>query len=152
MITTMTLAVTLSLWKTGSRRLIICLDFNPILRYISFRKELLMDTVYCVLVRWGTEWDGQSIYYTNSKALFDQILLVNHTYGSEGIGFDSFSKELKENIIAVRKAFKWENPEVELENDEDISLTEAMEWLECCSPSFPVILAGETELTCSWNW
>lgn len=111
-----------------------------------------MDTVYCALVRWGPEWDGQSIYYTNSKAMFDQLYLADHTYGSDKpIYFDTFSDELKAQLRAVRAAFVTQHPDIALDSEDDMSISEAMEWLEC-SPKFPVVLAGEAELTASWNW
>ena len=109
-----------------------------------------MNTVYAVLVRWGPEWDGQSIYYTSSKALFDQ--LDNLDYQGRSLSFDDFSKELKKQVRVVRAAFIQQNPDAELEEEEDTSIIDAMEWLEVISPEFPVIVAGETELTCSWNW
>ena len=108
-----------------------------------------MDTVYSVLARWGTEWDGQSIYYTASKALFDQIEKINYNE----VFFSDFSDELKSQLRIVREAFIKQNPDVELlDREEDMSINEAMEWLEVVTPKFPVIVAGETELTCSWNW
>ena len=41
------------------------------------------------------------------------------------------------------------------ELDEEMTITEAMEWLDCYGETydkFPIIVAGETELNCSWNW
>lgn len=109
-----------------------------------------METVYSALVRWGTEWDGQSIYYTHSKALFDQICKIN--YRGE-VFFSDFSEELKVQLRITREAFIKQNQDVDLlDPEEDMSITEAMEWLEVVTPKFPIIVAGETELTCSWNW
>ena len=109
-----------------------------------------MDTVYIALVRWGPEWDDQSIYHTKSKALFDQIRKAD---SDEDIYFPSFSDELKTELRA-RQAVDY--PELTSEPlDEEMSITEAMEWLDCYGEDynkFPVILGGETELTCSWNW
>ena len=108
-----------------------------------------MQTVYSVLARWGTEWDGQSIYYTHSKALFDQICKVDY----REVYFNDFSDELKSQLRLTREAFTKQHPDVELlDSEEDMSITEAMEWLEVVSPEFPIIVAGQTELTCSWNW
>lgn len=108
-----------------------------------------MDTVYCAFVRWGREWDGQSIYYTHSKALFEQMRKADRR---EGIYFTEFSEELKSQLRATRIAFIAQHPDVELDDEEDMSISDAMEWLEAVTPTFPVILAGETELNCSWNW
>lgn len=105
-----------------------------------------MDTVYAVLARWNSEWDCQSIYYTNSKALFEQIEKT-HTQ----VFFNDFSEELKSQLRATRDAFYKSHPQEPLDDEEDMSISEAMEWLEVV-PKFPVIVAGETELTCSWNW
>lgn len=105
-----------------------------------------MDTVYCALVRWGTEWDGQSIYYTHSKALFEEIKLVDDR--QKDVYFGDFSEELKEEL----RAFIQHNPNLDLEDTKGLSITEAMDWLQVINPKFPVILAGETELNCSWNW
>jgi hypothetical protein len=108
-----------------------------------------MDTVYSALVRWGPEWDGQSIYYTYSKALFEQMKVADRR---EGLNFDSFSEELKAELRAKREAFTEQDPDIAFEEEEDMSINEAMEWLEVICPKFPIILAGETELNCSWNW
>lgn len=108
-----------------------------------------MDTVYVALVRWRPEWDGQSLYYTHSKALFEQMCEDNNkaTY------FNDFSEELKSQLRVTMEAFMKQHPDVGLlDAEEDISITEAMEWLEVVGPKFPVIVAGETELTCHWNW
>ena len=105
-----------------------------------------MDTLYIILVRWGPEWDGQSIYYTYSKALFEYIKsadLYRKTY------FNDFSEELKADIITAKDIFSKEYPQTTLEDNEDIG--SAMEWLEA-QPKFPIIVAGETSLTCRWNW
>lgn len=109
-----------------------------------------MDTVYAILVRWGPEWDGQSIYYTHSEAMFEEMKLIDDR--QKDICFDNFSEELKEQLRAVRDAFTKQHPDVALDDEEEMTISEAMEWLEVVTPSFPVILAGETELTCSWNW
>lgn len=109
-----------------------------------------MDTVYIALVRWRPEWDGQSIYYTSSKAMFDQ--LDNLDYQGQRLSFGDFSEELKEQVRAVRAAFIQQHPDVELEGEEDTSISDAMEWLEVIRPKLPVIVAGETEVTCRWNW
>lgn len=107
-----------------------------------------MQTVYSVLVRWGPEWDGQSIYYTDSKALFEQICNTNHYE----VYFNDFSDELKQQLRITMEAFSKQHPDVELQEEEGMSINEAMEWLEVASPGFPIIVAGETELTCNWNW
>lgn len=105
-----------------------------------------MDTVYIALVRWHSGWDGQSIYLTKSKALFDQM------YAAVDEGhFDEFSEELKSDLRARYEQQKLEYPEQE-PLDEEVSITEAMEWLEYPSYNYPVIVAGQTELTCYWNW
>ena len=108
-----------------------------------------MDTVYIALVRWGLEWDGQSIFYTKSKALFEQMQRADR---HEGVYFPDFNEELKSQLRAVRAAFVTQHPDITLDVEEDMSISEAMEWLEYIGPKFPVIVAGETELTCSWNW
>ena len=107
-----------------------------------------MDTVYAVLVRWGSEWDGQSIYYTQSKALFDTIKNISY----KEVLFNDFSDELKSQLRMTREAFNKQHPDVALDAEEEVSIIEAMEWLQVTSPKFPVIVADETELTCSWNW
>lgn len=104
-----------------------------------------MDTLYSVLARWDHEW--QSIYYTDSKALFEQIERTD----SE-VFFEDFSDELKQQLRTVRAAFELQHSQHPLDPEEDMSIVEAMEWLEVVSPKFPIIVAGETELTCSWNW
>lgn len=107
-----------------------------------------MDTVYSALVRWGPEWDGQSIYYTHSKALFDLMAVTD-----SAVYFPDFSEELKAQLRITREAFLKQCPDAELlDPEEDMSIHEAMEWLEVVAPEFPIIVAGETELTCSWNW
>lgn len=112
-----------------------------------------MDTVYIALVRWGPEWDGQSIYKTKSKALFEQMQKADQGIGTN---FSEFSEELKAELRALHEQQKLELPELTSEQlDEEMCLTEAMEWLDCYGEiynKFPVIVAGETELTCSWNW
>lgn len=110
-----------------------------------------MDTVYIALVRWGPEWDGQSIYRTKSKALFEQLKITDNE-----VYFPAFSEELKSELRARYEQQKIEYPELTSEPlDEEMSISEAMEWLDCYGEDynkFPVILGGETELTCSWNW
>lgn len=115
-----------------------------------------MDTVYIALVRWGPEWDGQSIYRTKSKALFEQISKTTRYNGSY---FPDFSEELKAELRARHAQLAIKYPETICEPlDEEMCITEAMEWLDCYGPEydeydeFPVILGGQTELTCSWNW
>lgn len=110
-----------------------------------------MDTVYIALVRWGPEWDGQSIYRTKSKALFEQLCRTDsETY------FSDFSEELKADLRTRHATQLRELPELTHDPlDEQMSIQEAMEWLDCYGDEyndFPVILGGETELTCSWNW
>jgi hypothetical protein len=111
-----------------------------------------MDTVYIALVRWGPEWDGQSIYRTKSKALFEQI----KSTGYEEPSFQDFNEELKSELRARHTQQLAEYPEVTSEEfNEEMALSEAMEWLDCFEGEynkFPVILGGETELTCIWNW
>ena len=110
-----------------------------------------MKTVYIALVRWGPEWDGQSIYKTESKALFDQLCQTDsETY------FPDFSEELKADLRARYTQQNLEYPELTPDVfNEEMSINEAMEWLDCYGEDynkFPAILGGETELTCSWNW
>lgn len=116
-----------------------------------------MDTVYIALVRYGPEWDSQSIYRTKSKALFEQMRTADLAYGNtESCYFAGFSEELKAELRARYEQQKLELPEFTTEPlDEEMSLSEAMEWLDCYGEDynkFPVVLAGETELTCRWNW
>ena len=107
-----------------------------------------MDTVYIALVRWYIGWDGQSIYKTSSKALFDQM-----DAAEDNVYFPSFSDELKADLQARHAQQVIEYPEDTFEPlDEEMSLTEAMEWLGYTSSKYPVIVAGETELTCHWNF
>ncbi len=112
-----------------------------------------MDTIYIALVRWGPEWDGQSIYRTKSKALFEQIKATE--MGNEPY-FPYFNLELQAELRAKYTEQKLHHPELTSEAlDEEMSLSEAMEWLDCFGEEytkFPVILGGEAELTCSWNW
>lgn len=110
-----------------------------------------MDTVYIALVRYGPEWDGQSIYKTKSKALFDQMVKINHTYSNKLIRFPEFSDELKADLRVRHAEDLAKYPDLEL-LDEDMNIQDAMEWLDGYDVKFPVIVAGETELTCSWNW
>lgn len=113
-----------------------------------------MDTVYIALVRWGHEWDSQSIYRTKSKALFEQMKSIE--YNRTGVYFADFNDELKAELRARHAQQLLEYPELTSELlDEEMSLTEAMEWLDCYGEDYhkcPVIVAGETELTCFWNW
>jgi len=109
-----------------------------------------MDTVYVALVRWGSEWDGQSIYYTHSKALFDQMKQADRHEGY--YAFADFSEELKDQLRTVRAAFVTQHPDITLDDEEDMYISEAMEWLEVVTPKFPITVLGQTKLTCSWNW
>lgn len=113
-----------------------------------------MDTIYIALVRWGPEWDGQSIYRTKSKALFEQMKIADESRNT--MYFSGFSEELKAELRAAHAKQLTEYPELTSEPlDEEMTITEAMEWLDCYGEDynkFPVIVAGETELTCSWNW
>jgi hypothetical protein len=114
-----------------------------------------MDTVYVVLCRWGPEWDGQSLYRTKSKALFDYIDKGDWRWNTVPT-FSDFPEELKADIRARYEAQKLEYPDLTSEVlDEEMDLGEAMEWLDSYGEDylkFPVILAGTSELTCSWNW
>ena len=109
-----------------------------------------MDTVYIALVRWSPEY-GQSIYRTKSKALFEQLKITE-----DAVYFPAFSDELKAELRARHAQQAIEYPELTSEPlDEEMCINEAMEWLDCYGEDynkFPVILGGETELTCSWNW
>lgn len=108
-----------------------------------------MDTVYIALVRWGPEWDGQSIYKTKSKALFDQMC-------DGEVYFSEFSEELKSELRARYAQQVIDYPESASEPlDEEMSIAEAMDWLDCYGLDYnksSFILGGETELTFSGNW
>lgn len=110
-----------------------------------------MDTYYIALVRWGPEWDGQSIYKTKSKALFDQIKKAD-----DEVYFPDFSDELKADLRAKYNEQNEKYPELTPEPlNEEMSLNEAMEWLDCYGEDynkFPILVGGMTELTCHWNW
>jgi hypothetical protein len=110
-----------------------------------------MDTVYILLVRWGTEWDGQSIYRTKSKAWFD---FVNNRY--EDAYFPDFPVEVQNEIRAKYAEQALQYPELTSDDlDEEMGISEAMEWLDSYGEDynkFPVILGGTGELTCQWNW
>ena len=112
-----------------------------------------MDSVYIILARWGTEWDGQSLYRTKSKALFDYINNLGYPQGEPE--FKDFPETLKLELIENRNKQAVEFPEWTPSSLEDITLGEAMEWLDSYGEDynkFPVILLGTTEYTPSWNW
>lgn len=103
-----------------------------------------MDSVYSILGRWGTEWDGQSIVYTKSKALFEQLQKDYY----KNVYFDDFSDELKSDI---REAYDKLDLDYDLDPIEDIDLTNAIEFLEV-SHNYPMVVLDHTEFTPSWNW
>lgn len=111
-----------------------------------------MDKVYLVLHRTGPEWDGQRIYKTKSKALFDFI--DNYDFDRNNVYFYEFSEELKQDVLEAIKIHNEKYPDNAAEFDgEPIEIWDAMEWLELpYSNKEELILAGDTELTCSWNW
>lgn len=116
-----------------------------------------MDTVYIVLVRWSSEWAGQDLYRTKSKALFDYIVEIETSYWSkEEPTFDKFSEELKSDLRNKRDEQAIEYPELTPSTVENITLSEAMEWLDSYGEDynkFPVILGGTAKLTfLHWNY
>lgn len=108
---------------------------------------MLYPTVYSVLVRWGPEWDGQSVFYTESLALFE---ILRDNCGNNKY-FDDFSDKLKAEIKTKYDAFDWA---VDYAPDplEDIDILQAMEWLEHYPMSYPLMVVDHTEFTPSWNW
>jgi hypothetical protein len=112
-----------------------------------------METVYIVLHKHGTEWDGQSLYRTQSKALFEFI----RGYSRCGVCpyFPDFPDALKEDLRVAYEKQKLQYPETDQPFDDEMSIDEAMEWLDSYGleyHKFPVILGGTTELISSWNW
>lgn len=107
-----------------------------------------MDTVYSILVRWGPEWDGQSVVYTQSRALFE---LLQDADAGVNKYFDDFSDELKAEIKAKYNSFDWA---VDYAPDplEEIDITQAIEWLEFYTNTYPLVVLGHIEFNTSWNW
>lgn len=108
---------------------------------------MFMDTVYSVLVRWGPEWDGQSVIYTQSLPLFE---LLRDNCGDNKY-FNDFSDKLKAEIKTKYDAFDWA---VDYAPDllEDTDITQAIEWLEYYPKNYPLVVIDHTEFTPSWNW
>lgn len=107
-----------------------------------------MKEVYSVLVRYGYEWDGQDVFYTKSKALFDTLKTTNKALYYDG----GFSDELKQDIINAHNTMDWEMPHAPEPLDESMGLSEAMEYLQEYNISYPIIVLDHTEYTPSWNW
>jgi len=111
-----------------------------------------MKTVYIVLLRHGGEWDGQSLYRTESKVLFEYL----KTFDEAQTYFNDFPVELQQEIREKHAAQKLKYPEYTTETlDEEMSIDEAMEWLDSFGEDygeFPVILGGTTEFTAYWNF
>lgn len=102
---------------------------------------------YSILVRWGPEWDGQSVRYVKSKALFELLRdSVDNKY------FPDFSAELQEELKEKWVAFDWESPYPPEGELEDIDILQALEWLEEAYLRFPLTILDSTEFTPSWNW
>lgn len=104
--------------------------------------------MYIILYKHDTGYDGQSIYYTESKPFFDYIRGLDW---SRHIPYwDGFSEELKQEM----KEFIAENQEdwgtMTLE---DISISDVIEALATYeAPKLPITIEGATELYASWNW
>lgn len=107
-----------------------------------------MTNVYSILVRWGPEWDGQSVIYTESLALFE---LLRDNCGSNKY-YEDFSEELKAEIKEKYDAFDWDCPYGAPQPLEDTDIIEAIEWLEYRPKSYPLTVIDHTEFTPSWNW
>lgn len=102
---------------------------------------------YSILVRWGPEWDGQSIRYTKSEALFK---LLRDSDGNKY--FPDFSPELQTELKEKWVAFDWESPYPAEGELEDIDILQALEWLEEACPRFPLTILDSTEFTPYWNY
>ena len=101
---------------------------------------------YSILVRWGSEWDGQSVIYTKSKALFDALNTAN-----DDIYYDNgFSEELKQEILDKHNAIEWTGQPEDIE--EDMGLCQAIEYLETHSVEYPITILDHTEFTPYWNY
>jgi len=103
--------------------------------------------VYSILVRWGPEWDGQSVIYTESKELFE--LLKDNTGNNQY--FTEFSDKLQEELEKKYSEFDYASP-YSPEPIEDIDICQAIEYLECYTPQYPLTVLAHTEFTPSWNW
>lgn len=101
---------------------------------------------YSILVRWGPEWDGQSVIYTESKALFDALDTAN-----DDIYYNSgFSEELKQEILDKHNAIKWSGEPKDIE--EDMGLCDAIEYLQVHSVKYPITILDHTDFTPYWNY
>lgn len=109
---------------------------------------MLYPTVYSILVRWGPEWDGQSVVYTESLALFE-LLVNSNCLGNKY--YPDFSDKLKAEIKAKYDAFDW-TASYEPEPLEGLSILDAIEWLEYLPKAYPLLVIDHTEFTPSWNW
>lgn len=104
-----------------------------------------MQEVYSILVRWGPEWDGQSVIYTKSEELFK---LLRDSYDNDK--FPDFSNRLQAELSDLySNSFEWQDYDPTYLSS--IDTLEAIEWLQC-TPEAPFIVLGHTEYTCSINW
>lgn len=106
---------------------------------------MLYPTVYSILVRWGPEWDGQSVTYTESKALFELL-----ERASKNIYFSDFSEKLQQELISKHSELDWDAP-YDPGALEDIDIARAIEYLEYTG-LYPVLVIDHTEFTLNWNW
>ena len=102
---------------------------------------------YSILVRWGPEWDGQSVFYTESKELFE---LLKNNAGSNQY-FSEFSDSLQKELEKKYAEFDYASP-YSPEPLEDIDICQAIEYLEAYSHKYPLTVLDYTEFTPSWNW
>lgn len=102
---------------------------------------------YSILVRWGPEWDGQSVIHTKSKSLFDALSEGEDVRYNEG-----FSAELKQDIIDAHNSIDWAMPYSPEPIDEEMGLTEAIEYLQLYSMKYPITILDHTEFTPYWNY
>ena len=101
---------------------------------------------YCILHKFGPEWDGQDLVFIKSKALFDTIVKA-----TSDIYWDDFSEELKQEILEKHRQLDYEAPYDVGPVGEDTDLNAAIEYLKE-SPKFPITVLDVTELYSDWNW
>lgn len=103
---------------------------------------------YSILVRWGSEWDGQSVIYTKSKALFDALRTANDDiYYNNG-----FSEELKQEIRDAHANIDWGMSHSPEPIDEDMGLCQAIEYLETSNVKYPITILDHDDFTPYWNY
>jgi len=102
---------------------------------------------YSILVRWGSEWDGQSVIYTKSKALFEALRTAD-----DDIYYDEdFSDELKQEILDKHNFIEWTGQPEDL--DKEMGLCQAIEYLaESSCVKYPITILDHAEFTPYWNY